>query len=70
MTRYMLDTNTVSHFIREHPAVVRRQADIVPVEQVKEICRTRIRLFPEERENAAGFFNAVTRKHKRRQKTT
>jgi len=24
MTRYMLDTNTVSHFIREHPAVVRR----------------------------------------------
>ncbi len=24
MTRYMLDTNTVSHLIREHPAVVRR----------------------------------------------
>ncbi len=24
MTRYMLDINTVSHFIREHPAVVRR----------------------------------------------
>jgi len=24
MTRYMLDTNTVSHFIRQHPAVVRR----------------------------------------------
>lgn len=24
MTRYMLDTNTVSHFISEHPAVVRR----------------------------------------------
>ena len=24
MKRYMLDTNTVSHLIREHPAVVRR----------------------------------------------
>ena len=24
MTRYMLDTNTVSHLIREHPGVVRR----------------------------------------------
>jgi tRNA(fMet)-specific endonuclease VapC len=24
MTRYMLDTNTVRHLIREHPAVVRR----------------------------------------------
>lgn len=24
MTRYMLDTNTVSHLIRQHPAVVRR----------------------------------------------
>jgi tRNA(fMet)-specific endonuclease VapC len=24
MARYMLDTNTVSHLIREHPAVVRR----------------------------------------------
>jgi tRNA(fMet)-specific endonuclease VapC len=24
MTRYMLDTNTVNHLLREHPAVVRR----------------------------------------------
>ena len=24
MTRYMLDTNTVSHLLKEHPAVVRR----------------------------------------------
>jgi tRNA(fMet)-specific endonuclease VapC len=24
MTRYTLDTNIVSHFIRQHPAVVRR----------------------------------------------
>lgn len=24
MTRYMLDTNTVSHLLRQHPAVVGR----------------------------------------------
>ena len=33
MTRYMPDTNTVSHLIRKHPAVVRR-ALAVPVAAV------------------------------------
>jgi tRNA(fMet)-specific endonuclease VapC len=27
MTRYMLDTNTVSHLLKRHPAVVRRVVD-------------------------------------------
>jgi tRNA(fMet)-specific endonuclease VapC len=33
MTRYMLDTNTVSHFVRQHPAVVRRIVE-VPIESL------------------------------------